>query len=105
MKPAYTIVDIEAGRVVGREEIPNPGHQPGFLPGWLSELGVGVIITGGMGPRAQELFAERNIKTFIGVQGRVDEVIEKFLRGELEAGRGLCDHGHGREGRCRRGND
>lgn len=96
--PTYTVVDIQEGRVLAREEIPNPGHQPGFLPRYLSERGVEAIIAGGMGPRAQGLFAERNIQTIIGVQGPVDEVIEKFVRQELEAGQDLCDHGHHDEG-------
>jgi predicted Fe-Mo cluster-binding NifX family protein len=99
--PTYTIVDIQDGRVLSRQEIPNPGHQPGFLPGYLSERGVEAIIAGGMGPRAQGLFAQKNIQTLIGVQGPVDEVIEKFLRQELEAGQDLCDHGHHPEGDCR----
>jgi predicted Fe-Mo cluster-binding NifX family protein len=99
--PTYTIVDIHDGGVLSRQEIPNPGHQPGFLPGYLSERGVEVIIAGGMGPRAQGLFAEKNIQTLLGVQGPIDEVIEKFLRRELEAGQDLCDHEHHHEGACR----
>src|SRR4030042_2336416 len=98
--PAYTIVDIQEGRIIKREEIPNPGHQPGFLPVYLSQMGVNAIIAGGMGPRAQGLFAEKNIQTLLGVQGAGDEVIEKFLRQELEAGQDLCDHGHHQEGSC-----
>jgi predicted Fe-Mo cluster-binding NifX family protein len=99
--PAYTLVEIEDGRIIQRSEIPNPGHQPGFLPVYLSQKGVNVIIAGGMGPRAQGLFAEKNIQTIIGVQGKIDEVIEKFLRQELESGQDLCDHGHHQEGACR----
>jgi len=99
--PAYTLVEIEDGRIIQRSEIPNPGHQPGFLPVYLSQMGVNAIIAGGMGPRAQGLFAEKNIETLIGIQGPVDEVIEKFLRQELEAGQDLCDHGHHPEGPCR----
>jgi predicted Fe-Mo cluster-binding NifX family protein len=101
--PAYTLVEIEDGRIIQRSEIPNPGHQPGFLPVYLSQMGVNAIIAGGMGPRAQGLFAEKNIQTIIGVQGKIDEVIEKFLRQELEAGQDLCDHGHHQEGACRHG--
>ncbi|MGQ9672262.1 MAG: NifB/NifX family molybdenum-iron cluster-binding protein [Candidatus Aminicenantales bacterium] len=56
--------------------------------------GVDVIIPEGMGPRAQELFAERKIQTMIGSQGRVDEVIDPFIRLELEPGRDLCEHEH-----------
>jgi predicted Fe-Mo cluster-binding NifX family protein len=49
--PSYTIIDIKEGQILNREEIPNPGHQPGFLPQFLSERGVNCIIAGGMGPR------------------------------------------------------
>lgn len=107
--PSYTIVEIREGKITGREEIPNPGHQPGFLPGYLAERGVHCIIAGGMGPRAQDLFAQNNIETITGVQGQIDDVIEKFLKNELEAGEDLCDHGHGGEQRlnhnhCEEGN-
>jgi predicted Fe-Mo cluster-binding NifX family protein len=61
-------------------------------------MGVNAIIAGGMGARARVLFAENNIQTLTGVQGTVDEVIEKFLRRELEPGPDLCDHGHHHEG-------
>ena len=94
----YTIIEIREGRVLSREEIPNPGHQPGFLPQFLSEKGVNCIIAGGMGPRAQALFAQKNIEAVIGVQGTVDEVIEKFIKQELEAGEDLCGHQHGEPG-------
>ena len=55
-----------------------------------------VIIAGGMGPRAQGLFAQSGITTFIGVQGPVDEVISQFTNQELEPGEDLCDHDHSR---------
>jgi len=107
--PSYTIVEIREGKITGREEIPSPGHQPGFLPRYLAEKGVHCIIAGGMGPRAQDLFAQNNIETITGVQGQIDDVIEKFLKNELEAGKDLCDHGHGGEQRldhhhCEEGN-
>lgn len=95
--PSYTIVEIKEGQVLSKEEIPNPGHQPGFLPQYLSEKGVNCIIAGGMGPRAQGLFAQKNIEAIIGVQGAVDEVIEKFINQELEAGEDLCGHKYGME--------
>lgn len=92
---SYTIVDIEEGKIVNREEIPNPGHQPGFLPQYLSDRGVSVIIAGGMGPRAQDLFAQKNIESMIGVQGPIDDVITKFIDQEIEAGEDMCGHKHG----------
>jgi len=92
--PSYTLLEIQEARVVSKEEIPNPGHSPGFLPQFLSEKGVHYIIAGGMGPRAQNLFTQKKIETIIGVQGKVEEVIERFIRGELEPGEDLCDHQH-----------
>jgi predicted Fe-Mo cluster-binding NifX family protein len=90
--PSYTIVDVEEGKVIGREEIANPGHSPGFLPRFLAEKGVKVIIAGGMGPRAQSHFDDKNIESITGVQGNVDEIIESFLRNELKSGEDLCEH-------------
>jgi predicted Fe-Mo cluster-binding NifX family protein len=98
--PAYTLLDIEEGQVVNRNTIPNPGHQPGFLPKYLAEQGATCIIAGGMGPRAQGLFAAHNITTITGVQGSLDEVIDKYLRQELSAGEDLCGHRHGEEHSC-----
>ena len=91
---AYTIVEIQEGKIISRETLPNPGHRPGFLPNYLAQRGVHCIIAGGMGPRAQNLFAQFNIETITGVQGSVEEVIEKLLRQELEGGEDLCQHHH-----------
>lgn len=90
--PAYTLVDIEEGQVLRKEEIANPGHSPGFLPRFLAERDVKIVIAGGMGPRAQSLFAENKIEVISGVQGKVDEVIERFIRNELSPGEDLCEH-------------
>lgn len=94
---SYTIVEIKEGKILSKTEIPNPGHHPGFLPKFLSDRGVNCIIAGGMGHRAQGLFTEKNIETIIGVQGAVEDVIEKFVNQELEAGEDLCGHKHGGE--------
>lgn len=93
--PSYTILEINEGRIQKQEEIPNPGHQPGFLPQYLHDMGVECIVAGGMGPRAQALFAQKNIETIIGVQGPIDDVIQKIITQELESGEDLCDHGRG----------
>jgi predicted Fe-Mo cluster-binding NifX family protein len=91
---SYTIYEIEGNVIKSQNEIQNPGHQPGFLPRYLSEKGVNVIISGGMGPRAQTLFAQSGIKTISGVQGAVDNVIQQYIKGSLESGEDMCDHNH-----------
>ena len=94
--PSYTIVEIEDGKLIARYAIPNPGHQPGFLPQFLSQRGVNCIVAGGMGRRAQDLFAQAGIETILGVTGSVDEVISELLNGTLTGGESLCQPGSGR---------
>jgi predicted Fe-Mo cluster-binding NifX family protein len=91
--PEYTIYDVEDGSVVDKTVIPNPGHEPGFLPEYLSKLGVTCIIAGGMGMRAKSLFADRNIQTVVGATGLVDDVARAFAAGTLSSGESLCEHG------------
>ncbi len=70
-----------------------PAHEPGVLPRWLAEQKVDLIIAGGMGMRAQQLFANAGIKVVVGVEGESPEAIAgKFLAGNLSSGKNLCDH-------------
>ncbi len=94
--PSFTIVDIEGGKVTGKEVISNPGHHPGFLPKFLHDKGVNCIVAGGMGQRAIQLFAEQGIEGVVGVGGQVDIVVEKIVNGTLEGGESLCKPGGGR---------
>jgi len=91
----YTTFQVEEGKVSGRMVVPNPGHEPGFLPRYLAGMGVEVIIAGGMGRRAQVLFGEQGIRTVVGVTGPVDDAARAFAAGELKAGESLCEHGEG----------
>ena len=91
----FTLVELENNEVVRKELVDNPGHRPGFLPGFLAKHGVSCIIAGGMGQWAQDLFTEQNIETIIGVTGSVEQVIADYLAGSLQPGESLCDHRHG----------
>ncbi|MBN1298797.1 MAG: NifB/NifX family molybdenum-iron cluster-binding protein [Actinobacteria bacterium] len=94
--PQFTLVDIENGKVIHRETVDNPGHHPGFLPQFLKEKGASCIIAGGMGMRAQELFAESGIDSLMGVEGKIDTVIEQLVEGKLEGGESICAPGAGK---------
>ena len=90
----YTLFTVNTGNeIMEKVVIPNPGHEPGFLPGYLAKLGVTHIIAGGMGPRAQNLFAQEGIVTLMGATGNVDEVVRDFLKGSYIEGESLCEHG------------
>lgn len=93
----FAVFEVEKGQIVTKGIIPNPEHQPGFLPGFLKNHGIDVIIAGGMGGRAKELFAENNIKTVTGVSGEVEEAVKKYLAGNLVSTDETCQH-HGEHG-------
>jgi predicted Fe-Mo cluster-binding NifX family protein len=94
--PSFTIADIENASVEAKQIIDNPGHHPGYLPEFLRGKGVEYIIAGGMGMRAQMLFNQSNIKTVMGVSGRVEDVLEQICNGTLEGGESLCRPGAGK---------
>lgn len=89
---AYTIAEIEDGRVMTRALIEAPPHEPGVLPAFLARKGVDCIISGGMGGRAQGLFAEKGIIVITGASGLIDQVLEDFLNDRLVTGSNICDH-------------
>jgi predicted Fe-Mo cluster-binding NifX family protein len=94
--PHFTLADIRDGRIVVKEKIDNPGHEPGYLPVFLHEKGAECIIAGGMGARAQMLFNENNIETVMGISGKIEDVLEQICSGTLRGGESLCKPGAGK---------
>ena len=94
--PSFTIADIKDNKVITKEEIDNPGHHPGYLPKFLYEKGAEYIVAGGMGQRAQILFNENNIKTVMGISGKIDDVLNQICNGTLKGGESLCKPGDGK---------
>jgi predicted Fe-Mo cluster-binding NifX family protein len=90
----FTIYDIDKAqkKVNSKKVIDNPGHEPGFLPGYLAELGINCIIAGGMGTRAKQLFDQNDIQTITGAEGDVDKVIQDYLEGNIVSKDNYCDH-------------
>ncbi len=93
----FILFDTEDGRIVAEESIPNPGHRPGFLPNFLADRGATVIIAGGMGGGAVDIFNERNVEVIVGVQGEARTAVETYLKGELVSTGSVChkhEHAH-----------
>jgi predicted Fe-Mo cluster-binding NifX family protein len=52
-----------------------------------------VIIAGGMGARALDLFAQNDIKVIVGASALTPEVLVKqYLDNTLQTGGNVCDH-------------
>ena len=94
--PQFSIVNIENNKVLEKKVLSNPGHSVGSIPQFLNEQGANSIITGGMGHRAVQFFAEYGIDVIMGVTGKIGDVIEKILDGTLEGGESLCSPGVGK---------
>ncbi len=85
--PYYTFVDVEEGEVKDWLVVTNPAaqeHNPGEIPRFIAEQGATAIVSGGMGPRAQEWFLRLGIKPFVGVKGKIKDALPLILKGELE---------------------
>ncbi|NMC57467.1 MAG: dinitrogenase iron-molybdenum cofactor [Eubacteriaceae bacterium] len=92
---SFVIYDVESNKIVNTKTIPNPGHKPGFLPNYLNDLGVNVIISGGMGGGAIEIFNEKNIEVITGAAGKADDAADMYLKGELKSTGSVChEHAH-----------
>ena len=96
--PYYTLVNVEGDQILGSEVVKNPyfpNHQPGVIPQFIHSQKASVMIAGGMGPMAIDFFTQLGIDVATGVQGKVRDVVEAYLRGEIQ-GVVACDH-HGHD--------
>jgi len=91
----FALIDVDetSKTILKREDIVPPPHEPGLLPPWLAERGATTIIAGGMGQRAQGLFAEQGIQVVVGAPADSPEtIVGHYLAGTLQTGSNTCDH-------------
>jgi len=95
----FMIFETENNKIVKSETIPSPGHKPGFLPKFLADRGVNVIISGGMGGGAVKIFNERNVEVIVGAKGDAKAAVEAYLQGSLKSTGSVC-HEHQHHDEC-----
>jgi len=91
----FALVDVDEDRkkIIRKELVPSPGHQPGLLPEWLAKQGVAFVIAGGMGSRAQSLFQQSRIGVIVGtMESDPEKAVLNYLNGQLATGDNICDH-------------
>jgi predicted Fe-Mo cluster-binding NifX family protein len=94
--PYYVVVETEGEKCVDAEVTSNPffgNHEPGQMPKYIHDLGADVILAGGMGPRAVQLFHQYGIEVATGAVGKVESVLQAYLSGDLK-GIVPCNHDH-----------
>lgn len=86
-------VDQQKKEITEKEYLTSPEHQPGLLPKWLAEKSVSVVIAGGMGPMAQQIFQENGITVVLGaMETDPEKAVIGHLNGVLVTGDNVCDH-------------
>ena len=95
----FIFFDVENGQIVAENSVPNPGHRPGFLPNFLADNGATVVIAGGMGGGAVDIFNERDVEVIIGASGDAKTAVEAYLAGNLHSTGSVC-HNHEHADEC-----
>ena len=89
----FALIETENGKIKGKVMHTPPPHEPGVLPKWLHELGANVIIAGGMGASAQDLFSKNGIKVITGApMDPPESLVNQYLSDILVTGENACDH-------------
>jgi predicted Fe-Mo cluster-binding NifX family protein len=85
--------DEQTKKILRKEIVASPGHQPGLLPQWLAKRGVSFVIAGGMGSRAQGLFQQNRIEVIVGtMETDPEKAVLSHLNDQLAIGDNICDH-------------
>ena len=108
----FNVFESENGKIIGSMSIQNGGHENGCVPDFLTESGVTLVITGGIGGGAVEKLSRRGIDVITGAQGDAKAAVEAFLSGSLQSTGALCrehhdhhEHGHnGHHHQCHHSN-
>jgi len=89
----FAMLEVEDQKILNKEMLDPPPHEPGVLPRWLKEQGTNVVIAGGMGQRAVELFQQAGIQVIVGAPVDAPEnLINSYLNQTLVTGGNVCDH-------------
>lgn len=91
----FCVIDVDNGSktIKSQELLTPPPHEPGVLPKWLAGLQVNMIIAGGMGQRAQQLFTQNKIEVVVGAPSETPEkLVKAYLDESLVSGENICDH-------------
>lgn len=94
----FNLYTVDGKQITESELITNAGTGHASLGAFLSERGVNVVLTGGIGAGAVSMLAQSGIEVVSGVSGDAKEAVEAYLGGKLSSAGSNCDsheHEHG----------
>lgn len=72
-----------------------PPHEPGSIPKWVKEMGADVLIAGGLGQKAIQIFEQVGVDLKYGAPVKeARKLVEDYLNGTLECTGEGCNHHH-----------
>ena len=90
---AFYEVELLSRQIHGSRYVDPPPHEPGLLPRWLHGENARVVIAGGMGKRAQDIFSDQGIQVIVGAPAdHPEKVVQAYLDGKLTIAENPCDH-------------
>lgn len=91
----FTLIEVDRAEktILSSETVDAPPHEPGLLPAWLAGKGADLVLAGGMGNKAIQLFSGHGVEVIVGVPSLDPESLARaYLAGEIGAGANACDH-------------
>ena len=83
--PAYAIIDTESGDLKFIDNTSEHLGGKGLPPELLAKAGVNIMLCGGLGPKAVDLFCSLGIQVYVGAMGTVQETMEAWQQGKLHS--------------------
>lgn len=90
----YTIFTVENGEVLKKENLGSPqgcGCKSNIAAD-LQQMGVSLMLAGGIGTGAINVLAAHGIQVVRGCSGYVDQAVSQYLKGELTDSGESCNH-------------
>lgn len=90
---SFAVIEVDGDRLGEVQFLDPPAHQPGTYPRFLADQGVDIVLAGGMGAMAQNLFRENGIEVHMGVGvAEPGLLVTQFLQNALPTGENPCNH-------------
>jgi len=84
------LIGIDKGSVATMNELSLGPVEPQMRATQIKNLGVDVVICGGVSNFLQNLLQEQNIRVIPWITGEAQKALELFMRGSLEPGTMVC---------------
>jgi len=90
----FLIAAVENKQIVDRKVISSESlqHNHAGLSGLFLAEGVSLVITGGIGKPALDALKENGLEVIKGASGKCEEVLEEYLKGNLDDKNVMCNH-------------